>query len=995
LTSTQIETKAKTSSPQMPAFTPVNSNLLQRKCACGGTPGLDGECEVCRKQRLQRSTSGGAERGGVPTIVHEVLRSPGKPLDPDARAFMEPRFGHDFGQVRVHTDTKAAESAQAVNATAYTVGQELVFGTGQYAPRTMSGQRLLAHELAHVVQQARGGTSAPPPLPGSMLEQAADRVASALTHGSGPIEIAGASAPGLARQPRSFVPSLDPGTLSDEQLEQEIDLIRRWLLDNPVSSPENDQLMVTLQALESEARRRQRPNEPTDSRPRGLPSQASESIAPGLSATSVLAPRPRSLNESQALNLLSDEELEQEINSIREWLLDNPSAGQERDDLVVQLQSLWTEVSYRQRVTPAPSQVTAQSESGAPTTSSSISPDQLISSHTSWGNLDEAALGRALLQQALGGNYDRVHSVLNALSSTDRDDVSFEFCQAASDENLLAIGGTDSGRELLSRLYDELTAGSVSEEETAQANRVLRGRFQQALPPAQFEAGMLRRDKKIFPFRLPGWTVFNAAPLSAERRPGGKIWVKQPVHVLGTRDFRNETSTLPTEVFTSGIELPEEEVVGVRMYDLGGELRDMPALSLLELSHAATTRVLSKIGEGVLFGATLGVGSAATAGISWAARALVWLDRAAAVIGVLATVIDEHRGWILQRFGETGREFLLWTDRVNTVVNIYGGVRALVGLVQLTNGLRTAFQRWKARRQDIQLTAEEVGIANTIDDSTEQFLKSVDEARAAQSPALPEPPTQGAAIAPEPTPAPVPTEVAPAPVPSTPAAQSAAAVPESGVVPQQPIQVPRLARSEAGTPPRVETPGRPGNVPRGTGRRRSAFADDPEFAEGLKEIQEEAQQIGMPETLEDLQAADPRIQVRSTPGGAPQPASTVRGNFAHKYAEDLIPELPRGLDDEVIVPSGEGEIRIDRVDWKNGTIYEVRPANQREVAAMNKELPGRLRAMDREYPLGSGRRWQGRVVTYTKEKALQVLQEKYNYTREAAVEILRVYGFEL
>jgi hypothetical protein len=66
---------------------------------------------------------------------------------------MEPRFGHDFGRVRVHTDASAAQSAQAVNAQAYTVGRDVVFGAGRYAPSSPQGQRLLAHELAHVVQQ--------------------------------------------------------------------------------------------------------------------------------------------------------------------------------------------------------------------------------------------------------------------------------------------------------------------------------------------------------------------------------------------------------------------------------------------------------------------------------------------------------------------------------------------------------------------------------------------------------------------------------------------------------------------------------------------------------------------------------------------------------------------------------------------------------------------------------------------------------------------------
>src|SRR5437016_4260067 len=88
----------------------------------------------------------------VPPIVQDVLSSSGQPLNADTRDFMEPRFGHDFSQVRVHTDERAVESAQAVDALAYTVGQDVVFGEGQYEPETGEGKRLLAHELTHVVQ---------------------------------------------------------------------------------------------------------------------------------------------------------------------------------------------------------------------------------------------------------------------------------------------------------------------------------------------------------------------------------------------------------------------------------------------------------------------------------------------------------------------------------------------------------------------------------------------------------------------------------------------------------------------------------------------------------------------------------------------------------------------------------------------------------------------------------------------------------------------------
>ena len=124
--------------------TPVPGGMLQRKCACGGTPGPTGECEECRKKRLQRKTRN-AELGfrndsAVPPIVHDVLHAPGQTLDAATRAFMEPRFGHDFSKVRVHADARAAESASAVNAQAYTVGRDMVFGSRHCGNQTKGGE---------------------------------------------------------------------------------------------------------------------------------------------------------------------------------------------------------------------------------------------------------------------------------------------------------------------------------------------------------------------------------------------------------------------------------------------------------------------------------------------------------------------------------------------------------------------------------------------------------------------------------------------------------------------------------------------------------------------------------------------------------------------------------------------------------------------------------------------------------------------------------------
>ena len=194
--------------PKMPAakpelsFTRPPARILQRKCACGGTVVAGGECAECRKKRLQTKPAvnqpgdrleqeadhmadsvirgrkqapvlsncslGALQRDqpstssastSAPPIVHEVLKGSGQPLNSSTRAFMEPRFGHDFGNVRVHFDARAAASARSVNALAYTVGHDIVFNDSAFAPDDPSGRSLLAHELAHVVQQSDADTA--------------------------------------------------------------------------------------------------------------------------------------------------------------------------------------------------------------------------------------------------------------------------------------------------------------------------------------------------------------------------------------------------------------------------------------------------------------------------------------------------------------------------------------------------------------------------------------------------------------------------------------------------------------------------------------------------------------------------------------------------------------------------------------------------------------------------------------------------------------------
>ena len=183
------------------AFTPARGLVLQRKCACGSSSSsVSGACPECQNKRLQTklrigasndpleqeadrvadqvmssasspainnappriqrlSSHSDAKNTSAPASVDRVLASTGSPLEPGLQQDMGQRFGHDFSRVRVHADSEAQQSARDVNAHAYTVGHNVVFGAGQYAPQSHAGRRLLAHELTHVVQQGNGSST--------------------------------------------------------------------------------------------------------------------------------------------------------------------------------------------------------------------------------------------------------------------------------------------------------------------------------------------------------------------------------------------------------------------------------------------------------------------------------------------------------------------------------------------------------------------------------------------------------------------------------------------------------------------------------------------------------------------------------------------------------------------------------------------------------------------------------------------------------------------
>ena len=151
----------------------IRSHYIQAKLQVS-TPGDQHEQEADRvADKVMRDTQEEEEpvqmkaaEGGGNQVSHGVqsqidgLRGGGQPLPSTLRAYFEPRFGHDLGEVRIHDGAQAAEAARSINAQAFTVGRDVAFAAGQYSPETGAGKRLLAHELTHVIQQ-NGATQGP------------------------------------------------------------------------------------------------------------------------------------------------------------------------------------------------------------------------------------------------------------------------------------------------------------------------------------------------------------------------------------------------------------------------------------------------------------------------------------------------------------------------------------------------------------------------------------------------------------------------------------------------------------------------------------------------------------------------------------------------------------------------------------------------------------------------------------------------------------------
>lgn len=309
-----------------------SSGLLQRQCACGTHTMGGGQCAECQKknkmavggrplqaklaisepgdayeqeadrvaEQVMRMSSADASRkqngskaqplvqrrasqgatglAEAPQIVHDVLNSPGQPLDLATRAFFEPRFGQDLSGVRVHTDSRAGQSARAVKAHAYTVGSNVVFESGKYAPYTRGGQKLLTHELAHVIQQraiSPAGSTASTPMASLDAEHDAGKTAQQVFYGRPAILL-----PPMPLQLARYARKEDVQALKDDELTSEHKALQAWVIGHNAADPIYGENLNYLQQLEAEVSRRN-PARQAAAKRQAVAAKSTRSIATG------------------------------------------------------------------------------------------------------------------------------------------------------------------------------------------------------------------------------------------------------------------------------------------------------------------------------------------------------------------------------------------------------------------------------------------------------------------------------------------------------------------------------------------------------------------------------------------------------------------------------------------------------------------------------------------------------------------------------------------
>ena len=608
------------------------------------------------------------------------------------RADLEARFGEDLGTVRVHHDR---ESAEALGSRGFAIGEDIV--TESTPTQSDTDRKLLAHEAAHVIEQRRGGR------------------------------------PHIARQEKPVVPQHETSYVTEDDGSQSL-LIDGVKVLHYVTPKEHESIQINVASSSDH------PNLI------GLAVKRTSTVSALIDQEGVAELKRRGFDLLH-YDVMDPADLSEHPMHLstppprpqtRKLPAAKPKSKKFEPKPPVVKQPEIPAVDEQEQAPLPPLPVDKQPDAPPQQT-----PTQLIDQRTSWwGNLDEDALGGDLLKSATNGDPDYAQKVLDEVGYTDRDDVSLAFAQQATDEQLKTLASTERGRRLLDRLFDELTEGEVFPDEQQQADRILGIKTRSLLSEEQLAAGIAKakRSGLILPYRKLGLTVWEPSPIYAYRLPDGKITVHLSNNIMGTSYARD-----PDLRFVWGdMILKEDEIVGVKRYDEGGSIEFMPALKLLQLTNEDTTRAFEKAGEAFGIGLTLGLGGEAAVGgeaaegttatattgarvLAGARKGLAVADRLAAAIDIGNSLLQEHRGWVIETWPKEGREFVVAMDQITSYVRIYGITRGGIGLLQLGNSLRKGYKNWRAAAAAMkQLSESETRDIEQIGSQTEKLLQELD-----------------------------------------------------------------------------------------------------------------------------------------------------------------------------------------------------------------------------------------------------------------------------
>ena len=281
------------------------------------------------------------------------------------------------------------------------------------------------------------------------------------------------------------------------------------------------------------------------------------------------------------------------------------------------------------------------------------------------------------------GDFEKVERALEEAPLNHDDDVARDILRATADEELARALQSERGRSAVAQLYSALTADSLWDDEREQARRVLMA-YAQRIGPERFARAIEDEGTKVVPLRGFGLTVWSPVSVRVELASDGlDVTLNSKVY-----DYP-ERQTLGAK--PSHFHVGYDEVVGVRLYDENGAIRFAPALYLLEVAHQDARHTLLKCGEAFTFGVTLGAGGAVGVAGGRLATALMWCDRVAVALGAVTSVVDEHRAWILEKYGEKGARFLRYSDGLFDAGGLLrrgeAGHRCPQGAAQPTEGL--------------------------------------------------------------------------------------------------------------------------------------------------------------------------------------------------------------------------------------------------------------------------------------------------------------------